>query len=219
VGELALIAEAFMNRNNLQAKRTIRRAVLCIVAAPLLAVPALANPYPDPADPYGAAQMQSEDAPRSFTGVVSDAWITTKVKTRLIHKPGIAPLSMNVDTRNGIVTMFGSISTEDGKRMAGIEAEKVDGVKLVQNELQVIPTTAEKQTEKRDDQIRDSVQQRLATRGALHKDDIDVEVANGVVRLSGSVAQSGDRMIALSLARSTEGVRSVVDGLHVESQG
>jgi hyperosmotically inducible protein len=148
--------------------------------------------------------MQSEDAPRSFTGVVSDAWITTKVKTRLIHKPGIAPLSMNVDTRNGIVTMFGSVSTEDGKRMAGIEAEKVDGVMLVQNELQVIPTTAEKQTEKRDDQIRDSVQQRLATRGALHKDDIDVEVANGVVRLSGrrrAVRRSHDRAIARALDR------------------
>jgi len=39
------------------------------------------------------------------------------------------------------------------------------------------------------------------------------------VRLSGSVAQSGDRMIALSLARSTDGVREVVDGLRVEQQG
>jgi len=63
------------------------------------------------------------------------------------------------------------------------------------------------------------VQQRLAERAALHDDHIDVEVANGVVRLSGSVEQSGDRMIALSLARSTDGVRSVVDGLRVEQQG
>ena len=202
--------------NNVQAKQSIRRAVLCLAAAALLAAPALANPY---TDPYSAPQLQSDDTPRSFTGAISDAWITTKVKTRLVFEPGIAPLAINVDTRNGIVTLFGGISTEDGKQAAGVEAEKVAGVKLVQNELQVIPTTAEKQTEKRDDQIRDSVQQRLATRGALHHDDIDVEVANGVVRLSGSVAQSGDRMIALSLARSTEGVRSVVDGLHVESQG
>ena len=141
------------------------------------------------------------------------------MKTRLIFEPGIAPLAMNVDTRNGIVTLFGSISTEDGKRAAAIEAEKVDGVQLVHNELQVVAATAAKQVEQRDDQIRDSVQQRLSARGALRDDDIDIEVANGVVRLSGSVAQSGDRMIALSLARSTEGVRSVVDGLVVEQQG
>ena len=201
-----------------QAKPVWHRISLGVAAvAALFAAPALANPTDDP---YAGAQLQgAENAPRSFAGAAADAWITTKVKTRLIFEPGIAPLAVNIDTRNGIVTMFGSISTEDGKRAAAIEAEKVDGVQLVHNELQVVAATAAKQVEQRDDQIRDSVQQRLSARGALRDDDIDIEVANGVVRLSGSVAQSGDRMIALSLARSTEGVRSVVDGLVVEQQG
>jgi hyperosmotically inducible protein len=195
-----------------------RTCCVAASAAMLLAAPALA--YESAGDyTYQHEQIASADTPRSFGGAISDAWITSKVKTRLIFEPGIAPLSMNVDTRDGIVTLFGSISTEDGKLAAGAEAMKVAGVKIVENELQVVPTTAAKRIEKSDGAIRDSVQQRLAERPALKHDDIDVEVANGVVRLSGSVAQSGDRMIALSLARATEGVRSVVDGLSVEQQG
>jgi hyperosmotically inducible protein len=155
----------------------------------------------------------------AFANVISDAWTTTKVKLRLISDPGIAPLTMNVDTRDGVVTLFGSVSTEDGKRAAGAEAMKVSGVKQVENELQVVPTTAAKAVDEQDGEIRDTVEQRLAGRHALDDGHIDVEVANGVVRLSGSVGQSGDRMIALSLARSTEGVRSVVDGLRVEHHG
>ena len=166
-----------------------------------------------------AASVALLVAAPAIGGTFSDAWITSKVKLRLILEPGIAPLTMNVDTRDGIVTLFGSIDTEDGKRAAGAEAMKVAGVKGVQNELQVVAKTAAKIVDQRDDQLRDSVEERLAERGALTGENIDVEVANGVVRLSGSVEQSGDRMIALSLARSTQGVRSVVDGLRVEHQG
>ena len=198
-----------------------RRWVTCCVAAwtaILLATPALAS---EPADHYAYQHepIPSADAPRSFAGAISDSWITSKVKLHLIFEPGIAPLAMNVDTRDGVVTLFGSISTQDGKLAAGAEVAKIDGVKDVQNELQVVATTAAKRVEESDGQIRDSVQQQIAERPALEDDDIGVEVANGVVRLSGSVAQSGDRMIALSLARSTEGVREVVDGLRVEQQG
>jgi hyperosmotically inducible periplasmic protein len=192
----------------------IEGLVLATALVTLIAVPALAA---DPADESPA--VSAAPAPRSFGGVISDGWTTARVKLRLISRPGIAPLMMNVDTNGGIVTLFGSISTEDGKRAAGAEAMKVAGVKDVQNELQVVPKTAAKVVGQRDDEIRDSVEERLADRHALDDGNIDVEVANGVVRLSGSVGQSGDRMIALSLARSAEGVRSVVDGLRVEHQG
>jgi hyperosmotically inducible protein len=181
-----------------------RSAMLVRTAASLLLVSAPAFA----ADPDGAR--------RSPAGVISDAWTTARVKLRLIADPGIAPLTMNVDTRNGVVTLFGSISTEDGKRAAGAEAMQVTGVKEVENELQVVSKLAAAKVDESDGQIRDSVEQRLADRQALDDGDIDVEVANGVVRLSGSVEQPGDRTIALSLARSTEGVRSVVDGLRVQ---
>jgi len=70
---------------------------------------------------------------------VSDAWITTKVKVRLIRNPGIAPLNVNVDTRDGFVTLLGTVTTEDGKREAARQAMRVDGVTSVANELRVEP--------------------------------------------------------------------------------
>ncbi|HKA13926.1 MAG TPA: BON domain-containing protein [Myxococcota bacterium] len=145
-----------------------------------------------------------------------DAWITTKVKFRLIRHPGIAPLSMNVDTHDGVVTLFGSISTEDGRREAGLEASKVSGVAQVQNELQVVSKDAEREVGKRDAEIRKAVAQRIDERDALRHENIGVEVANGVVRLSGSVEHPDEHIAALSLARSTQGVQAVVDDLRTE---
>jgi hyperosmotically inducible protein len=70
---------------------------------------------------------------------IGDAWITTKVKMRLIREPGIAPLKVNVDTSDGFVTLKGAVTTEDGKREAARQAMMVGGVKSVANELRVEP--------------------------------------------------------------------------------
>ena len=70
---------------------------------------------------------------------ISDAWITTKVKVRLIRNPGIAPLMVNVDTKDGFVKLNGVVTTEDGKREAARQAMLVTGVTNVANKLRVEP--------------------------------------------------------------------------------
>jgi hyperosmotically inducible protein len=202
-------------------------AVLALAAGPVRAESE--DRYPEYEDHYRtqAAAYQTEDAggfateqasseQRGFSGLVSDAWITTKVRSRLIRHPGVAPFAIDVDTNDGVVTMFGSVGAEVDRREAGRQAMMVSGVKDVRNELQVVSLDAAKQIEKSDGKIRDSVEQRLGARDGLGNDDIEVGVANGVVRLTGSVDQSGDRMAALSLARTTQGVRSVIDDLQVK---
>ena len=153
----------------------------------------------------------------AVAGPVSDTWTTSKVRFRLIRHPGLPPFAINVDTRDGTVTLFGSVKAEVDKRDAGRQAMMVSGVKEVRNELQVVSQQAQKQIAKSDAEIRDALETRIGDRKALGDDDIDVEVANGVVRLTGTVAGSGDHTAALSLARSTQGVRSVVDDLRVTS--
>ena len=149
----------------------------------------------------------------------SDAWITTKVKVRLMAEPGLSPLGVNVDTKDGVVTIFGSVSTPEQKTRAAAEARKVDGVKGVENELQVVPEVAAKRVEAQDEQVLAVVRQRLSTRDSLDDANIDVAVKNGVVRLTGTVASQSDRLTALTLARSTEGVGSVIDGLELKRGG
>jgi hyperosmotically inducible periplasmic protein len=146
----------------------------------------------------------------------SDAWVTTKVKAQLLSEPGISPLRVNVDTYDGVVTMFGNVETADDKAAAERSAMKVGGVKSVRNELQVVPDVAAKRVDAHDDQIKEMVKKRIDERSALKDDSIDIEVKNGVVRLTGTVTGAGDRMTALTVARSTQGVKSVIDDLRIK---
>jgi hyperosmotically inducible protein len=212
---------------HVHSKIWIAAAAAALIAGPALADPPTAPGVPneiDSAHPNASAQSpvypadpQLQSGSRQgFGTAASDAWITAKVKFGLIRHPGLAPLATNVDTQNGVVTLFGTIGTEADKRVAAQQAMTVAGVKDVRNELQVVSGFAEKEVAKQDGQIRNSVEKRLGDRGALRGEDIDVEVANGVVRLTGTLERPGDRMTALSLARTTEGVRSVVDDLQLK---
>jgi osmotically-inducible protein OsmY len=154
-------------------------------------------------------------ANEEMKATASDAWITTKVKVRLMAEPGLSPIGVNVDTRGGVVTLFGSVSTEALKARATAEVREVAGVKGVENELQVVPEVAAKRVEAEDEQVLEAVRKRLEARDALEDADIDVAVENGVVRLTGTVATQRDRLTALTVARSTDGVGSVIDGLEL----
>jgi hyperosmotically inducible protein len=146
----------------------------------------------------------------------SDAWITTKVKVRLMAEPGLSPIGVNVDTRDGVVTLFGTVPTDDLKQRATARVKDVAGVEGVENELQVVPEVAAERVEAKDDQVLAAVRERLEAREALADADIDVAVENGVVRLTGTVATQRDRLTALTVARSTDGVGSVIDGLELK---
>jgi hyperosmotically inducible protein len=150
-----------------------------------------------------------------FQAAASDAWLTTKVKVQLMAEPGLSPLAVNVDTRDGVVTLFGAVSTEQLKDRAAMQAKGVSGVKAVENDLQVVPEVAAERVAAKDEEVQAAVTQRLGTRESLGDADIDVAVKNGVVRLTGKVASQTDRLTALTVARGTKGVGSVIDGLEL----
>jgi hyperosmotically inducible protein len=145
----------------------------------------------------------------------ADAWLTTKVKVQLMAEPGVSPFAVNVDTRDGVVTLFGSVPTERLKERAAAQAKAVSGVKAVENDLQVVPEVAAERVEAKDEELREDVKQRLSARESLADAQIDVAVENGVARLTGTVASQSDRLTALTVARGTEGVGSVIDGLQL----
>lgn len=171
-------------------------------------------------DELGDAEIWEEtdvaEAHNDATRVISDAWITTKAKVALMAEPGLSPLAINVDTRDGVVTMFGIVGSEAVKARAEAEVAQLDGIKAVRNELQVTPDVASEKVEKADDALRTSVRERIGERKALSDASIDVEVSDGVVRLSGTISSQQDRLTALTIARGTEGVESVIDDLKLE---
>lgn len=151
------------------------------------------------------------------TGSMSDMWITTAAKVSLLTNSETPATEINVDTKNGVVTLFGMVPTEASKRAAEATVAKVSGVRQVRNQLQVVAETAQKAVKANDAEIKDLIAKRL-TDAHMEDANISVEVKDGVARLTGNVDDQGDRIRGLTIARATAGVRSVEDGIQIKAQ-
>lgn len=162
---------------------------------------------------------QEGDLADSSADAASDGWITTKVKLSLMADPGISPFRVNVDTDDGVVTLFGTVDSAEKKARAESEVKKIGGVKRVENALEVVPDVAAARVEESDDRLTAAVRERIAARPSLSDSEIDVATENGVVRLKGEVASQRDRLTALTVARGTDGVRAIIDDLQLRRGG
>jgi osmotically-inducible protein OsmY len=71
------------------------------------------------------------------TRTVSDAAITASVKTDLLKDPDLSVLKIDVDTKDGVVTLNGLAADEPARSRAEKMASAVKGVKEVRNFLVV----------------------------------------------------------------------------------
>ena len=78
---------------------------------------------------------------RSTGDKVDDAWITTKVKTKLSTEQAKSLVNVDVDTKNGVVHLQGVVPTLEDKADAERLALDTDGVLAVKNDLKVATST------------------------------------------------------------------------------
>lgn len=167
--------------------------------------------YSEPSRPAGS----DEGRTKGTTGVVSDAWITSDVKFRLLADSRTPGLGVNVDTVDGRVTLFGTVGTAEAKAAAEEDARKVNGVKNVDNALQIVPESKQDAVAAKDSDIQSRVKDQLARADQLKDASISVEVQNGVARLTGTVPSHEDRLLAAVTAHKAPGVKAVKDDLTV----
>ena len=87
----------------------------------------------------GVAGYEIGKDDRAIGTKVSDASITTSVKTKLAKDAEIDALDVNVDTYEGVVTLHGNVpNARTGERAAQL-AQSVKGVKSVDSRLVVVP--------------------------------------------------------------------------------
>ena len=79
----------------------------------------------------------TERAANKTGAAVGDATITTKVKSAVLAEPGLKTLQIGVDTKDGVVTLSGTVDTPTLKDRAMQIAQQVDGVRSVVDNLQV----------------------------------------------------------------------------------
>jgi osmotically-inducible protein OsmY len=67
----------------------------------------------------------------------TDAWLVTKVKSKLLADPQVNSFNIDVDALDGQVTLSGVVTAERARQEAERIAKATEGVKLVRNEIRV----------------------------------------------------------------------------------
>ena len=182
---------------------------------------------------------QDKPAPKQERGAgqaITDGWITMKIHAQFVTEEALDGSDIDVDTRNGVVTLTGTIPTEAGRTRAVAIVKATEGVKNVSDKLRIAKDTdraegavkegardttgAAKQGGRRvnDGWIKSKVYSQFLTEDALENSDIDITVKNGVVTLNGTVASAAGKTRAVAVAKATEGVKDVKDSLKVTKQ-
>ena len=143
--------------------------------------------------------------------------ITREVRHELVMLPyyGVFDnLAYRVDGAK--VTLFGQVTNPVLKDDAGRVVKKIEGVELVQNEIEVLPLSPN------DDRIRRAVYRAIFSKAPLQRyqmgavPPIHIIVKNGNVTLLGPVSSEGDKTIAGMAANGVSGVFGVTNNLTVE---
>jgi hyperosmotically inducible protein len=83
------------------------------------------------------AKVTSERAADKTGEVITDAAITSEVKTKFLAEPGVSGLNINVDTNDHVVTLSGTIKSKAEADKAIRIARESKGVKRVVNHLKI----------------------------------------------------------------------------------
>ena len=89
--------------------------------------------------PSPSANQAMGSASQAMTNAgdaMGDAAITAKVKTALLADPDVKGLRVDVDTKDGVVTLTGNADNKTNLDRAAVVAKGIDGVKSVDNKLE-----------------------------------------------------------------------------------
>ncbi len=145
---------------------------------------------------------------------VDDAAITAKVKTKITADPELNPFDVDVDTLDGVVTLRGSLPTAEKVAEAVKLARYTDGVTNVENRLRVHKGASVAQRIG-DSALASEIDAKLGVDSEVSASNIDVDVQDGVVTLSGIVESAAAKEHAEKVAKSVEGVRRVINELRL----
>ncbi len=83
------------------------------------------------------AKVKTENAADNTGDAITDAAITSEVKTKFLAEPGVSGLNINVDTTDHVVTLSGNVKTKAEMEKAMSIARGSKGVKRVVNHLKM----------------------------------------------------------------------------------
>ncbi|MBF6623327.1 MAG: BON domain-containing protein [Pseudomonas stutzeri] len=78
-----------------------------------------------------ALMLATNDRMDEAGDAVSDTWITTKVKSTLLAEDATPGMDIEVETKDGVVSLSGTVATEAEREVAISKAKGIKGVREV----------------------------------------------------------------------------------------
>jgi hyperosmotically inducible protein len=161
----------------------------------------------------------------------TDAGITTSVKSKLASDDVVKARNIDVDTDDHVVTLTGSVESQLEETKALEIARATRGVTNVVDQITVQPAgepSAAPTTGRFGDTPNDrltgdpgitaEIKTRLLADTSVSGLKIDVDTADRVVTMTGTVSSQAEKTRALEIARGVEGVARVEDKLTVRGR-
>lgn len=142
--------------------------------------------------------------------VPNDFEITENIQHMLKWNSDINPVNIRVETDKGVVTLSGTVSRSWEKSKAAKMIHATKGVVDVVNNIKVKPSSV-----RSDSAIENDLQRALERNPLIAEDSLLVEVENGVISVSGSVATESIRNEILDQAINTSGVVDVINEITI----
>ena len=95
------------------------------------------TPSPEVKSTANEMKADAKSAADKAGNAIEDGAITAKVKTALLADPDVKGLAIDVDTKNGVVTLKGTADKAANRDRAVAIAKDTGGVKSVQDQLVV----------------------------------------------------------------------------------
>lgn len=133
--------------------------------------------------------------------------------SRALSEPSFSEYR-EIDTKvqNGVVTLTGEVPSQELKQSAMQAVKAVPGVQEVKDEIQVNPQMAPAQTVN-DEQLQSQIQRELE---AQRMDDVNAQVQNGNVTLTGEVDSYQRANELMEGMKDIEGIKSVRTNLRIQ---
>jgi len=172
-------------------------------------------------------RIKGETAATTGTkGDITDSWITAKIQSRYFMDDAVKGRNIDVDTKQGVVTLRGTVNSYGERLAAASIARSTDGVREVQDELTIAPAKSDSSKVRdtvgtagqaiEDSWITMKIQSKYFMDDQIKSRDINVDTKSGVVTLNGTVATADARKAAEELAKETDGVTRVNNRLRIE---
>ncbi len=203
-----------------QRRNVMKRSLISMIVATTLTTAAYAG------------DMDTDSASNKWEKGAKDAWIDGKAEATLLFNGNLDSFDINTDVKNGNVVLTGKVENSVDKKLAEELVANIDGVTSVDNKLTVVSdkdmegdmsddmedTVDEGTSELTDAKIATVIKTRLLMDTDISGFDIDVDVENGVVTLTGDVDSDAERDLAVEIAKNASDVKDVESNLRVVTE-